>query len=402
MNIAELHVLVIEDDDFQRQIMIRILSSLGVVSIVEAGNGRQALDEIHKAAHRPDIALCDLDMPEMDGMEFLRHLGEEKLTIPVILTSALDSKLLSSISRMTRLYGIHLLGTIEKPVNPVNLKNLLAKHGPAPMRPQSGIESTFSLEEILAAVDAEQFEPYFQPKVDLRTGELVGAEALARWKHPQQGVTGPAAFIPLLENSGNIDKLTFQILAKAATACRRCHDHGYMIPVSVNLSLVSLDDTSLADQVMRVVRQTGLDPRYIILEITESAAMTDVAPALENLARLCIHGFPLSIDDYGTGSSNLQQLARIAFSELKIDQSFVQDFSENSALRVIVESSIDMAHKLNVKSVGEGVETRQDWDMLRRLGCDIAQGYFIARPMDLYTFNAFVKGYQPNLMIARN
>ncbi len=402
MNIADLHVLVIEDDDFQRKIMVRMLASLGVASIVEASNGKQALDEIHRATPRPNIALCDLDMPEMDGMEFLRHLGEEKLTIPVILTSALDSKLLSSISRMTRLYGIHLLGTIEKPVNPVNLKSLLSKHGPAPVRQQSAADSTFSLEDILAAVDADQFEPYFQPKVDLRTGSLVGAEALARWKHPHHGVTGPAAFIPLLESSGNIDKLTFQILDKAAMACRRCHDHGHVMPVSVNLSLVSLDDTSLADHVMQIVRRSGLDPRYLILEITESAAMTDVAPALENLARLCMHGFPLSIDDYGTGSSNLQQLARIAFSELKIDQSFVQDFSENSSLRVIVESSIDMARKLNVKSVGEGVETRQDWDMLRRLGCDIAQGYFIARPMDLDTFTAFVKGYQPGLMVAKS
>ncbi|WP_297463451.1 EAL domain-containing protein, partial [Ferrovum sp.] len=131
------------------------------------------------------------------------------------------------------------------------------------------------------------------------------------------------------------------------------------------------------------------DTRYIVLEITESAAMTDAAHALENLARLCMKGFILSIDDYGTGYSSMQQLTRIPFGELKIDQSFVKDFSANQTLRIAVESSIDMAHKLKIKCVAEGVETQQDWDMLKNMGCDTAQGYFIAKPMDLAAFIEF-------------
>ncbi len=140
-------------------------------------------------------------------------------------------------------------------------------------------------------------------------------------------------------------------------------------------------------------RAGGGDPHHIVLETTESAAMTDVAPALENLARLRMHGFVLSIDDYGTGYASMQQITRIAFSELKIDQSFVKDFASNQALRVIVESSIEMAHKLRVKSVAEGVETQQDWDTLKGMGCDIAQGYFIASPMYLSAFVEFCRGW---------
>jgi len=222
-----------------------------------------------------------------------------------------------------------------------------------------------------------------------RTGRIVGAEVLARWIHPQQGVISPYAFIPLLEESDNIDELTFQMLEKAAISCRSCSDKGLTLTISVNLSLVTLGDTQLAERIIQVVRNAGLDPRYIMLEITESAAMTDVAHALENLARLSMNGFGLSIDDYGTGYSSMQQLTRIPFSELKIDQSFVKDIADNQALRIVVESSIDMAHKLKVKSVAEGVETQQDWDILKRMGCDTAQGYFIAKPMDLASFIGF-------------
>lgn len=171
-------------------------------------------------------------------------------------------------------------------------------------------------------------------------------------------------------------------MKKLTRACRLLQDKGQTLAVSVNLSLSSLSDTTLAERVTQTVRRAGVDTHNIILEVTESAAMTDVAPALENLAWLRMHGFGLFIDDYGTGFSNMQQLTRVPFSELKIDRSFVTDCATNRSFRVIVESSIDMAHKLYVKSVAEGVETQEEWDMLKSMSCDVAQGYFIAKPMD--------------------
>lgn len=395
MNMSDLSVLVVEDDDFQRSILIDILKSLGVRSISSAGNGRQALDILGEMNSRAvDIALCDLNMPEMDGMEFLRHLGERHRGTAVILASSLDEKVLSSVGRMTEMHGIQLLGVIEKPILSVNLKTHLLKFKTPAVVVQSHQPIQFSLDEILEGIRAGQFVPYFQPKVDMKTGRIVGAEALARWQHPTHGVIGPHAFIPLLEKTENIDGLTYSILGKSASALRTFHDKGHLLSVSVNLSLVSLDDTSLADKITQTVRAAGIEPQYVVLEITESAAMTNVATALENLARLCMNGFALSIDDYGTGSSNLQQLTRIAFSELKIDQSFVKGFADNKALRIVVESSIDMAHKLMVKSVAEGVETQEDWNGLASVGCDTVQGYFIARPMEAAAFYDFVEGYK--------
>lgn len=396
MKLSELSVLVVEDDDFQRKILVGMLNTLGVATVLEAGNGRQGLQIIREAGGAPvNVALCDLNMPEMDGMEFLRHLGEERGNVAVILTSSLDGKLLASVGRMTSMYGIPLLGAIEKPVLLARLQELLSGYDGVPAKAhQAASVHDFTLEEILRGIRASQFEPFFQPKVDVKTGRLVGAEALARWLHPEHGVIAPSAFIPLLEQTGNIDDLTFHILGRSAAACRMLQERGHLLTISVNLSLVSLDDTALADKITAVVRESGVDPQYIVLEVTESAAMTNVAPALENLARLCMNGFALSIDDYGTGSSNLQQLTRIAFSELKIDQSFVKDFADNKALRIVVESSIDMAHKLQVKSVAEGVETELDWNTLKIVGCDTVQGYFIAQPMDVDAFGEFVASYR--------
>jgi EAL domain-containing protein (putative c-di-GMP-specific phosphodiesterase class I)/DNA-binding NarL/FixJ family response regulator len=395
MNISDLNVLIVEDDDFQRGVLASMLESLGVTAVFKAGNGREALEIVRGAGVTPiNVALCDLNMPEMDGMELLRHLGEECQNVAVILTSSLDGKLLASVGRMARMYGIPLLGTIEKPVLLASLKGLLLKYDAALVKVHQPSAYSFTLEEIVRGIQANQFEPYFQPKVDMKSGRVVGAEALARWKHPEHGVVGPYAFIPQLEQTDNIIELTFLMLRKSAEACRSLHARGHLLSISVNLSPILLGEVALADKVAGMVREAGIEPQYIVLEITESAAMTNVATALENLARLCMNGFALSIDDYGTGSSNLQQLMRIAFSELKIDQSFVTDFAENNALRIVVESSIDMARKLQVKSVAEGVEVQQEWDILKSIGCDIVQGYFIAKPMEIDAFDNFVVHYK--------
>ena len=392
MTAANKVLLVIEDHDFQRHTIARMLRSLNAREVLEAANGKEALTLLGgTATPQPDIAVCDLDMPEMDGMEFIRHLGEIKSGVSVVITSALDSELLGSVENMSRAYGVRLLGVIKKPVNLERLRDVLARFTPADSTPPqpANVIPIFTSEQIFQGIQNREFEPFFQPKVNFATGRVVGAEALARWHHPQHGIISPMAFILPLEQSHRIDELTFLMIEKAAKACLGWLKQGLDITVSVNLSLVSLADTSLADRILETVRATGLDPKYMILEITETAAMSHIAPVLENLTRLRMRGFGLSIDDYGTGFSSMQQLARLPFTELKIDQNFVTDFATNPAARVIIQSSVNLARELSIKSVAEGVETREDWDTLRSTGCDIAQGYFIAKPMDESAFSDF-------------
>lgn len=395
MKTNELNFLVVDDDDFQRMMIVNMLNILGAKSICDSANGKDALEVLRtEKGIFVDIVLCDLNMPEMDGMEFLRHLGQLKHKASVILISALGEKILKSVAKSTSLHDVKLLGVLDKPINTEILEDLLLNFVQIESNYDQAITSKiFTIEKMLHGIDENQFEPFFQPKVNFKTGKIVGAEALARWIHPELGAINPYEFIPLLEKSGQIDRLTFLILEKSSLACQQLIEKGFSLTISVNLSSNSLENSRLDLMVSHVVKKVGLDPSSIILEIKESVAMTDVAQSLKNLTRLSVNGFALSIDDYGTGLSSVQQLTRNDFSELKIDKSFVKDFSKNEALRLKVKSSIDMAHKLNIKSVAEGVETQLEWDILKEMGCDIAQGYFIARPMNLEAFLKFCEEY---------
>ncbi|MGA8399415.1 MAG: EAL domain-containing response regulator [Stellaceae bacterium] len=396
MKASELCFLVAEDSDFQRRMLIGMLKRLGAKEVLDAADGRSALD-LFRAAETPvDIIISDLDMPGMDGMELIRHIGEAGLPVSIILSSAIEHAVLSSVQTMAKAYGIDLLAAIEKPVTSQKLEAVIERYQPPQRsdRPRAA-SSPFSIDEVRRGLQNGEFEPFYQPKIDLATGRAVGAEALARWRHPERGVVGPYAFIGVMEDGGLIDDLTWVMLQSSARQQYLWAARGLQLAISVNLSLKSLVDTEIAERITQIVRAENVDPHAIILEVTESAAMTQVPQALENLARLRIRGFQLSIDDYGTGYSSMQQLTRVAFTELKIDQSFVMNALDEHSCRVILESSIDMARKLKLKSVAEGAETRGHWDLLRRLGCDIVQGYFIARPMAATDFEAWAGQWTP-------
>src|SRR3954471_1988884 len=220
MTIGQLHLLVAEDHDFQRKTMVRMLGALGATRVSEAGDGKAALD-IFTAAQPPvDIIISDLEMPGMDGMEFMRHVGEADRPVSVILSSALDAALISSVEAMTKAYGVTLLGAISKPVTQDKLRGLIAKFSPPKPRVPKQAASVIPLDEIRRGLEAKEFEPFFQPKVSLSNGRVTGAEALARWRHPQKGVLAPYAFISAMENNGLIDPLTWVVLEKSAAQCR--------------------------------------------------------------------------------------------------------------------------------------------------------------------------------------
>ncbi|MDZ7842883.1 MAG: EAL domain-containing response regulator [Gammaproteobacteria bacterium] len=379
----DITLLIVEDNYFQRTMLACLARSNGAAEVLEAGDGLQALEVLRNHTGPVDLILCDLDMPNMDGMEFIRHLVETETSTALAITSAVDASILSAVHTMCQAYGITPLGVLAKPVTLERLEQLMQTVSAPEQNHSSGTTPApeFSLDEILTGIRDEQFTPFYQPKIDLSSGRVVGAEALARWRHPEVGLILPHTFIDQLERSDMIDMLTFHILTQAASACRRWRDGGLDLNVSVNLSLASLSKTTLADRIRTAVRKENLEPRHMILEITETTAISSVAPALENLARLRVHGFGLSIDDFGTGYAGMQQLGRVAFTELKIDHGFVFDMLEKHEARAIVESSIDVSRRLGISCVAEGVETRNQLTALKNAGCGLAQGYLISKPV---------------------
>ncbi|MDH5425890.1 MAG: EAL domain-containing protein [Gammaproteobacteria bacterium] len=392
MNIEKQKILVVEDDDFQREMVSNSLVAIGAKNVQPAVNGRDALSVLNQV--EMDIVICDLNMPGMDGVELLRHISQLHYSPAIIILSGLDSKLLGSVEKMSHMYGIKLLGAIQKPILPEQLESLITKANRSAQRWQPSEDThKYSLNEITAGVTRKEFVTFYQPKVDLESGMVVGAEALVRWLHPQDGIVSPYAFIPQLEDNNCIEELSYQVIEQSARDCYALHQMGHKVSIAVNLSVTILNQIDMAEKINKIVCDQGIETRYITLEITESATVTNHALILENLTRLSIQGFLLSIDDYGTGYSSLQQLTRIPFNELKIDRSFVTDFVDNEYTRIAVKSSIDLAHSLLVKCTAEGIEKAEEMIELKKLGCDLVQGYFISKPVEFESFVDFVNTY---------
>ena len=391
MDIGELRFLVVEDHGFQRWIVANMLEGLGARYVFSAADGKAALELIAGREPPIDVIITDLDMPGMDGMEFIRHVGAANYPISLIVASGLENALIESVRAMTRAYGVNLLDAIGKPVTAAKLKAALRLHGARGNAGAANAIPAFTVGEVAAGLERHEFEPFFQPKVELRTHGLKGAEALARWRHPRLGIVRPLAFVELMEKGGLIDELTRVMIAAAALNCRRWRDAGLDAQVSVNLSAGSLRHVGFGDRMVELVGEQGLEPKHVIFEVTETAAQGSVGASIETLSRLRMKGFGLSIDDYGTGYSSMKRLAQMPFTELKVDQSFVKHAAARPSSRAVLESSLEIAGKLGIVAVAEGVENRADWDLLRSLGCNLAQGYLIAKPMSAGDFMNWVR-----------
>jgi diguanylate cyclase (GGDEF)-like protein/PAS domain S-box-containing protein len=235
--------------------------------------------------------------------------------------------------------------------------------------------------ELRGAVEREELMLHYQPKLHLRTGLMTRAEVLVRWNHPKRGHLGPGLFIPLAERTGLIRSVTDWLLDRALSQCRIWQDAGAPIHVAVNISAKSLLDPSLPQKVQTALGRWNVDPRFLKIEITESSIMADPAHALAILSLLQSMGVRLSVDDFGTGYSSLTHLRQLPIDEIKIDKSFVTTMTTNEADAAIVRTVIDLAHNLGKQVCAEGVEDEATWRMLGELGCDLAQGFWIARPM---------------------
>ncbi len=373
--------LVVDDDSFVRTNLCRLLAYLGVERIESAADGAAARELLR--THGPfEIMTCDLQMPGADGVELLRGIAALQPNLKVVLISSMEPKILASIGELAIAQRVKLIGSLHKPVHLAALRQVLQKNGPALAkdRDRAG-DAEIEAEELKQAIAAGEIDVYVQPQLDARTHELVGVEALARWISPRRGVVAPDRFIPLAESSGLIDELTTLICEQAMRACADWRQQGLYTHVAINFSMQSLVQLDLPDRIARMSSDFGLDPTQVVIEITESAAMVKVAGTLDVLSRLCLRKFKLSLDDFGTGFSSLSQLRRIPFGELKIDRSFVAGADEASSARAIIESSVQLAHSLDMKVVAEGIETQANWDTACALGCDVVQGYWIARPM---------------------
>ncbi len=235
--------------------------------------------------------------------------------------------------------------------------------------------------ELRHAIENDQLELFYQPKIDCNSHQVSGVEALVRWRHPRHGLMLPDQFIPLAESTGLIKPLTTWVVLDALRNCCDWHENGFRLTVAVNISAINLQDPLFPGIVANALKETGAKSEWLELEITETAIMLDPALAIDAINRLHGMGVSLSIDDFGTGYSSMAYLQKLLVAKLKIDKSFVLNMTTNANDAVIVRSLIGLAHNLGLSVVAEGVENDEAWEDLKRLGCDSAQGFNMSHPI---------------------
>ena len=385
VGLAGRKVLVVDDSRTQRGQITALARTLGAALVREAADGLEALAILDEPADF-DLVLCDLEMPRMDGVSLIGEIAARGLNPHLLIMSSLDSGIRESVKHMAWSYGLACAEVLPKPVSRENLLEILAGppfHSPfTPSQVRVLAPEDLFLRDIQDGMKKKEFECFYQPQVAMQDGRLQGVEALLRWRHPDLGTLRPAQFLKQVEEDPEtMSVLTLQIFSQVAEAMEEWSRAGLEPDVSINLSLSSLSTPGFADRVLEAAAAHAIEPRRVVLEVTESASISNLGHTLSNLARLRMRGFRLSIDDFGTGYATYEQLERIPFTELKIDMSITRELPKSRKHSILAKSLLRLAKDLRLHTVAEGIETRESWDALKTLGCNCGQGYFLARPM---------------------
>ncbi|WP_220719817.1 EAL domain-containing response regulator [Agarivorans litoreus] len=389
-----IRVLVVEDDPFQQRLMKSLLSSMDGVQCEVADNGLRAVAQLSQQPE-PDFIFCDLHMPEMDGVEFIRSLAKRSLGSHLVLSSSAEDDVVTAVKSMASGYGLKDLSVLSKPVRKQQLQalmdDLLAKpKAKITASLKHSLKPCFSDQQLQQALYDGEFQAYYQPHIDAKTGMLVGAEALVRWQHQGQ-LYMPNAFLSRLLELGQGHQLTKQVLTQAVASCAKWQNELDQAYVSVNVTPSDLMDLRFADFVAKLLEQHQLPAHRLVLEVTENEIYPQMAKALDSLSRLRLLGVGLAVDDFGTGHSSMMQLCTSPFTELKIDQLFIRRMLSDRKCAAVVRASLALAESLGIRSVAEGVEDQQLADTLEEWGCDGLQGYCYAKAMALPDFITWAK-----------
>ena len=384
-------ILVVDDSATMRDMLSQYLQA-GDYLVACATSGAQALDILK--TERFDVIVTDLEMPELDGFALIRSISELDWDPAVILFTQHDQRTLHSARELAMAYSVNLLGTLTKPIDKEQLLLTLNEVAKTRSSARQGTETVLAETEFMRGLMTDGLAPVFQPKVNLATGEVEGAEVFARWRAPGGGLLGANAVVRVAREKGYMDVLTYRMLELAMEQQGKWVREGQDIQLSINVSSENLRKEDFADVVSGLADQFGVNPKKIRLELAESDFHVDERVPLEVLSRLHLRGFGLTLDDFGTGFASLIRLHSIPFDELVVDREFIGRAAEDKIARTILESAIDLSHKLELRCACEGIEDLTQLEMVKSLKADVAQGYHIAKPMAPDEFLIWIEDYK--------
>jgi EAL domain-containing protein (putative c-di-GMP-specific phosphodiesterase class I)/CheY-like chemotaxis protein len=367
--VSERRLLAIDDEQGLLAVVREVATSAGY-EVVVTSDAAYFLQQTRQ--WQPTLVLMDLQMPDVDGVELMRQMASERLEAPIVLMSGVDDKVLRTVGDLGTELGLNMRGVLAKPIRFETFRRTLEEHA----APQAHSRA----DELRTAIEKKQLVMHYQPIVRLSSRDVIAVEALVRWNHPFDGMVYPDDFIPLAEEHGLIDDLTWLVVRSSiAQAAIWAHD-GFHVPIAINLSATNLNDEAFPDTLAALCKEAGVLPAQIALELTETATSRDARSFKAILSRLRLKGFRLEIDDFGIGYSSMMQLRSLPFSELKIDKSFVADMLQSEDAGIIVDAILALAGAFRMDVVAEGIETEKQLSALIKRGATVGQGYLIARP----------------------
>jgi EAL domain-containing protein (putative c-di-GMP-specific phosphodiesterase class I) len=387
-------VLVIDDEPAICELIEAVAESAGF-SVRTASSPAEIEESIQG---RFDLVVLDLSLGELDGIEVMSRLGTTHRGLPVILVSGADETLITTAGRIAEMHRLRVIATFAKPFSLDLLRSAMlewthvANERIDPTGPRLRIDDE-------ALFDPEFMHLVYQPKVSVSTGDVVGVEALVRWRHPDKGDVSPAAYVALVEDLGRTSELLDAIMTMAAHDRFRYRALASMPDVSLNISVLDLDDDELPRRAQRILTTTSPAESWTF-EVTETTPIPDLTPTVAVLTRLRLAGFKLAVDDFGTGTSNYERLLVAPFTELKIDRAMVSRLDASAAEPdAMVRSGVDVGHSLGLQVVAEGVETVEQFTLIRSLGCDAVQGYFVSAPVKPVQIDAALDRWAENFEV---
>jgi EAL domain-containing protein (putative c-di-GMP-specific phosphodiesterase class I) len=381
MRVIHNRLLVVDDEPAICAIVQRVAEPLGFV-VKTLNHSARFMETLRD--FQPSLLILDLKMPDCDGVQLLQQLKDGQSEVQVIVISGMDQRVLNTAEKLGRSQGLKMVGVLHKPLKRVELEQRL--------NDAMSVANVFSRADIRRSLDQRELVVHYQPKVSWTDGRwhVDSAEALVRWMHPEQGLLLPGKFLSFVEEYGCIEDLTDYVLEESTRQIAAWTARGLAFRVAVNVSASMVDDLKFPERIAALLKRYGVPGKMMAIELTESTAMADATKAMDIFLRLCVNDISLSIDDYGTGFSSLQQLYQLPFDELKIDWMFVRGLPDDDEARAIVRATVDMAHALNMKVCAEGVETRAALQFLESVKCDRAQGFLISRAVDPEEFERVV------------
>lgn len=393
-------ILVVDDDELMIEFISDAVKLVGV-SATAVANGRdlRAINLEHY-----EHILLDLSIPGADGVQLLRWLKDKEYKGSISITSGCEASVLNSAQQLGLNYGLKMHLPLAKPFPLERLLNVIqddtAKARKSPSLPHANLDETLLIPALKNAIKNKEIKAFFQPKFDIDQLYVLGVEALARWRLADGTMVPPPIFIDLAEKHNLIGELTDCIIHQVLPLLQQWLKVNINLQVSINLSAASLNNLNLPDYLSRLTKKYNIPNKNIVVELTESALAEDTSASVEILTRLRMKGFGLSIDDFGTGYSSIKQLQDVPFNELKIDRSFISNYATRPQSKTIVESTIEMAHKLNIHVVAEGIEDAETLDYLKKIKCDQGQGFFYAKPMPGSEFSQWLHNHPEYLDIS--